>query len=206
MSENHTGRPRGFVPPPVRVPPASVSTSPSYDEAPQTYHHPYPPQMQPNPYYAGQPRSLSPHPGSGGVYQQDPPPPYTPSIQANPYQQQIRPVPGAYPQHQQQLPHPSLAQPYQQSAFFSEQSPGSLTPALPYEISHGVFLPTEYDDGARFDIASQNLPPPPPGILPTSSQVAAAQGLAPLQQPIRRKRNKAKDFFTGGSGAGYTFW
>lgn len=57
-----------------------------------------------------------------------------------------------------------------------------------------------FDAGARFNGKSPVIPPPPPGYLPNAAQVAAMQG-----QPVIVEKKK-NNFFTGGKGAGYTFW
>lgn len=57
-----------------------------------------------------------------------------------------------------------------------------------------------FDSGARFNGGSITVPPPPPGYLPTQAQVAAMNG-----QSVHVQKDK-NNFFTGGKGAGFTFW
>ncbi|CAB4045714.1 Hypothetical predicted protein [Paramuricea clavata] len=63
-------------------------------------------------------------------------------------------------------------------------------------MAHGQF-----DSGARFGAgASMNIPPPPPGVMPTHTQMAAAHG-----QPVAMQQPKA-GWLEGARGGGYTFW
>ncbi|XP_014662452.1 PREDICTED: DAZ-associated protein 2-like isoform X2 [Priapulus caudatus] len=58
-----------------------------------------------------------------------------------------------------------------------------------------------YDAGARFDVAAQpNIPPPPPGVMPNTAQLAAMQGQGAVIV------QKPGNFWTGGSSGGTTFW
>ncbi|XP_059620245.1 DAZ-associated protein 2-like [Phlebotomus argentipes] len=58
-----------------------------------------------------------------------------------------------------------------------------------------------FDPGARFGAqGSFSVPPPPPGYAPSAAQMAAMQG-----QPVQVQKPK-NNFFTGGKGAGFTFW
>jgi len=58
-----------------------------------------------------------------------------------------------------------------------------------------------FDAGARFNGKGPvSIPPPPPGYLPSAAQAAVMQGQTVV---VDKKKN---NFFTGGKGAGYTFW
>lgn len=57
-----------------------------------------------------------------------------------------------------------------------------------------------FEPGARFDIASKSIPPPPPGVQPNEAQLAVMRGQN--VEVTQKKSNK----LTGGKGAGFTFW
>jgi len=60
-----------------------------------------------------------------------------------------------------------------------------------------------FDAGARFDGNSgQNIPPPPPGCAPNAAQAAMQSGQFGSVAVTQKKEN----YFTGGKGAGTTFW
>jgi hypothetical protein len=64
-----------------------------------------------------------------------------------------------------------------------------------------VVVPGAFDAGARFDgVAQPNIPPPPPGCAPNAAQLAVMRG----QNVVASQRQG--NFFSGGSGAGYTVW
>lgn len=137
-----------------------------------------------------------PMPGGYGQpqMQQGPPPPYSygypphiPNVgPPTSYYQNIAPQPGqmpmAYPLYPGQ-PHPMAPS-------------GVQVPGAGY-IPCGTF-----ESGARFGAGGGQpiIPPPPPGYAPNAVQIAAMQG-----QPVVMDKKK-NNFFTGGKGAGSTFW
>lgn len=125
---------------------------------------------------------MNQNPGYG--YQPQPgfapqqPPPFVPQAQYHPYPPGPSHVPQGYPQ-----PHPGQPQP---------------------PPSHfGLVAPVTavFDSGARFNKNGPvTVPPPPPGYMPNQAQVAAMNG-----QSVHVQKGK-NNFFTGGKGAGATFW
>lgn len=117
---------------------------------------------------------------SNHIYPNEPPPPYslTPQNFSPHYQPQAQPsIPGvSYPVANQQ--------------YIPQQHmiPGQT-----------VMIPDAFDAGARFT-GAVHIPPPPPGHLPNAAQLAVMQG----QKVIIGQKKASK--FSGGSGAGYTFW
>ncbi|XP_028393399.1 annexin A7-like isoform X2 [Dendronephthya gigantea] len=122
-----------------------------------------------------------------------------------------QPVPGGYPAQPYQQPtynpqYPQHPQPYPQVPY---TQPGYGQPPPPYpgttpnpvpqqqpSLAHGQF-----DSGARFGAGSSvNIPPPPPGVMPTHAQMAAATG-----QSVVMKQQKT-GWVEGAQGGGYTFW
>ncbi|EDO37623.1 predicted protein [Nematostella vectensis] len=153
----------------------SKQTPGNYPQKPQ---QPYPAQPSYPQQSGGYPQANFPQasPQQAG-YQQSygvPPPAYSPYPQSGPV-----------PQH-----------PPQQ--FYPTQQPPAQYPQYAAPISQGTF-----DPGARFGPgtgASPNVPPPPPGCMPTAAQVAASQGQSVVM-------NQGKEgWFSGGSDGGYTIW
>ncbi|XP_055311246.1 DAZ-associated protein 2 isoform X2 [Sitodiplosis mosellana] len=158
--------------------------------APQ--HHPHaaqpqhfyqiPPVQQPL-YYAASAQSYQPHPVAPQHFMM-PPPPYS----------SIAPTSTAPSYLLLQQPNDSTAGMRPPPMFHNVAAapPGYSVPMAPQTAI--------FDAGARFNGKSPVIPPPPPGYLPNAAQVAAMSG----QQVIVEK--KKNNFFTGGKGAGYTFW
>lgn len=70
-----------------------------------------------------------------------------------------------------------------------------------YSIQQSHNAVAQFDSGARFDgIATQHIPPPPPGCAPNAAQMTVAQGGTVLAT------QKKASWFTGGSGGGVSFW
>jgi len=69
-------------------------------------------------------------------------------------------------------------------------------------VLQSVPVPAMFDAGARFNKAGStvNVPPPPPGYAPNAAQIASMNG-----QPVALEKQKGS-FWTGGKGAGTTFW
>ncbi|XP_055311245.1 DAZ-associated protein 2 isoform X1 [Sitodiplosis mosellana] len=159
--------------------------------APQ--HHPHaaqpqhfyqiPPVQQPL-YYAASAQSYQPHPVAPQHFMM-PPPPYS----------SIAPTSTAPSYLLLQQPNDSTAGMRPPPMFHNVAAapPGYSVPMAPQQTAI-------FDAGARFNGKSPVIPPPPPGYLPNAAQVAAMSG----QQVIVEK--KKNNFFTGGKGAGYTFW
>ncbi|RWS03073.1 DAZ-associated protein-like protein [Dinothrombium tinctorium] len=62
-------------------------------------------------------------------------------------------------------------------------------------------VPDAFEAGARFDgRVPPRIPPPPPGVMPNAAQMAALQGHNVVLG------QKPSNFWSGGSGGGYTFW
>ncbi|RWS28012.1 DAZ-associated protein-like protein [Leptotrombidium deliense] len=88
---------------------------------------------------------------------------------------------------------------------YSEKTYAPQMMSTPYGYSPAArptyVIPNAFDAGARFDVNSPpSVPPPPPGVVPNAAQLAAAQGHNVAMG------QKQSDFFSGGSGGGYTFW
>lgn len=121
----------------------------------------------------------------------------TQSYHQPPYNQQY---PQPYPQVQQ---HPGYGQVYSQP--YGQPNYGQAPPPYPGVTTNPTIpqplVQGQFDSGARFGAgASVNIPPPPPGVMPTAGQMAASQGQAvAMQQP------KA-GWLEGARGGGYTFW
>lgn len=123
-------------------------------------------------------------------------------------------LPGAYPSTSQN-PYPPI-----QGGAYDPQTPppvypgytqpGYAQPVPPSQVppgpqTKGVVQPQtavmgQFDAGARFDPNKPvTIPPPPPGVAPTSAQIAAAQG-----QNVVMTQRKADSLM--GSDGGYTWY
>ncbi|XP_055700738.1 DAZ-associated protein 2 [Phlebotomus papatasi] len=177
--------PGGFAPAPNGPPP----TAPHYQQWPQVpadFYHPRPegaPMWGPPPSYDHVMQQNMPpvYPAHSGAFAGVPPGMAAPSYA--PHQ-----VPGAI------YPPPFAAPP----TFQVQPVPAGPPPAFAQQTVPQVAL---FDPGARFSAGgSFSVPPPPPGYGPTAAQLAAMQG-----QPVQVQKPK-NNFFTGGKGAGFTFW
>jgi len=166
----------------------------------------YPPSQMPG--YPPQYTAGPPPPATGA------PPPYSTNMYAQaqaqvgmqPHNQQwtyaaAQAPPYSYPS---QLPGPPMGGPPPNAYAYQAQSQMNrgypVQPGGPVYQAH-VQPTVQFDSGARFDgIASQSVPPPPPGVAPNAAQMAAAQG----QQVFATQ--KKDNWFTGGKGGGVTFW
>lgn len=142
-----------------------------------------------------------PYPGMPmqGYQQGPPPPPY------GNYGYPMNIVPGGQPQHQGPPPsyYPPMptgqpGMPPMNYGQYPQMNPNMPPQNMPGSYAHsGLF-----DSGARFGPGSGQaiIPPPPPGYAPNPAQIAAMQG-----QPVIMDKKK-NNFFSGGKGAGSTFW
>lgn len=130
--------------------------------------------------------------------------------------QQPQPPPynyGLYPQHVQNPPpsyYPNILPPGQQMPMNYPGFP--VQPQIPHAGipmgGGGVSMPTSYMAGGQFEAGARFgpgggqpvIPPPPPGYAPNHVQIAALQGQSVVMD---KKKN---NFFSGGKGAGSTFW
>lgn len=177
---------------------------------------PYPnPSAPPPQQYPGAPPQFMG--GSQMMYHHDPQQYYAPSRVPPPSydaaisQPQYPPTMG-YPMPQHQQPNFGFVQPqpYQmQPQYYPPQQPVPAQPAYPMTSPFqsqpypgGQLAPVTavFDAGARFHNGQITVPPPPPGYMPTQAQAAAMQG-----QTVHVQKDK-NGFFTGGKGAGFTFW
>lgn len=162
--------------------------------------------------------------GGGMPYYPPPPPSYDAAMQGPP--QIYPPNPSMY----QQPPYPGYPQAMPQPQYYPPQMPpkeqghglppyppqgqfgGPGTSAYPQQPQQptmpnpGYFGPVApvtavFDAGARYNAnGSITVPPPPPGYMPTAAQAAAMSG-----QSVHVQKEK-NGFFSGGKGAGFTFW
>lgn len=130
-----------------------------------------------------------------------PPPPYTVSPHPNQMPPgsalQGVPIPGQPPyNYYSQTPAMGGYAQYPNN-MVSQAQLASQYPGPTSNLQHGV-----YAAGARFGpgAGAPIVPPPPPGYAPNPAQQAAMQG----QHVVMTK--KENDFFSGGKGAGYTFF
>merc|ERR1712226_939478 len=149
---------------------ASMGAPPAYG-APQ---QPYPQTQQPYP------QGQQPYPQGQQPYQQQ--------YQQQPYQQQQYQQP--YQQPHQQAPN---------NSFTAQPTPQNVTSQYNVTYQPAPVKQATFDSGARFDGNSQaRVPPPPPGVMMNSAQLAAQQG-----QSAQVGQNKA-GFMSGGDGGGYS--
>lgn len=200
------------------VPPAySAAVAAQQPYPPQNYGYPPPHPAQTIGYY-----QAAPAPQAAAFYAAPPP-----SHQALYYQQQQQQAvavaaaaaaaaAGHHPHmhhHQQQLHQQQVGPPPSYGG--GPQYPTGYCPPPAYQapvpVQHhqplynhvGPIQKATYDAGARFGGkggASMSIPPPPPGYAPNAAQIAAMKG-----QTVAVDKEKA-NFFTGGKGAGATFW
>lgn len=150
---------------------------------------------------SGAPLSHYPYPMPGGYgqqgpnmglqAQQGPPPPYSYG-----YPPHI-PNPGPPPSYYQNMAHPG------QMPMAYPVYPGQMHPMTGGVPVQGGYMPNgNFEAGARFGPGGGQpvIPPPPPGYAPNPVQIAAMQG-----QPVVMDKKK-NNFFSGGKGAGSTFW
>ncbi|GAB0099883.1 hypothetical protein DMENIID0001_157750 [Sergentomyia squamirostris] len=176
------GSPGGYAPNAPNAPPAPPQYSP-WPHVPAEFYHPRPESAQmwaPPSYDHVMQQNIYPTPGGGFAA--------VPAGMAPPYAPQQ--VPGAiYP-------------PFGAPATF-QAVPGPPPPGIPAYPQQTMPQMALFDPGARFSAqggGSFSVPPPPPGYAPTAAQLAAMQG-----QPVQVQKPK-NNFFTGGKGAGFTFW
>ncbi|XP_076091344.1 uncharacterized protein LOC143063223 [Mytilus galloprovincialis] len=154
----------------------------------------YPTQGYPTAGYPTQQYQQGPPGYSSSFAHGSPAPGMTVTHMAQSYQS-----PGAYGAPPQGPPPPySYAPPQQgyptQQGGYPTQQGGYPTQQPQPFVANNVF-----DSGARFDgIAQPNIPPPPPGYAPNAAQYAQMQGQTVIGTQQR------SNFWTGGSGGGYT--
>lgn len=140
----------------------------------------YPQQGYPSPGYPQQ--QYAPQPGYSTSYYAQPAPGVTVYGQA--YQS-----PGAYASPPQGPPPPYSYMPPEQSQYPPQQG-----------IPQPIVVNNVFDSGCRFDgIAQPHIPPPPPGVAPNAAQLAMMQG-----HPVIGTQQQS-NFWTGGTGGGYTW-
>ena len=85
---------------------------------------------------------------------------------------------------------------------FPQQPPAPPQPGYyPGQVAPVAPVTAVFDSGARFNKNGPiTVPPPPPGYMPTPAQAAAMNG-----QSVHVQKEK-NGFFSGGKGAGFTFW
>lgn len=105
--------------------------------------------------------------------------------------------PNAYAAPPQGPPPPYSYMPPQQQQY---QGPGVGQYPMQQVAQGQTFVANNtFDSGCRFDgIAQPRIPPPPPGVAPNAAQLAAMQGHTVIGTQQR------SNFWTGGSGGGYT--
>merc|ERR1712004_6368 len=119
-----------------------------------------------------------------------------------PYPQGQQPYPQGQQPYQQQYQQQPYQQPHQQApknSFTAHPTPQNVTSQYNVTYQPAPVKQATFDSGARFDGNSQaRVPPPPPGVMMNSAQLAAQQG-----QSAQVGQNKA-GFMSGGDGGGYS--